>query len=272
MLKQLPTDYADFNLPELEGEVVANSELYQQLVTHCDDIDAYLDEMERIKTDKARNILLARLPGGSSVLCKVYKERGWLARLKCCVRQSRARQGHHKTRLLLQLGYKTPRSLGYLVRGKLARQCTSIHFCEFYRDAETLDKKLADRQHYPFDSNALLEQLARLFAQLHGDGYVHGDAKLTNILLVGEAVYLIDLDGFKSASRQWTPARDIARLLVGLSEQGCSQSEMAWLFNCYCEEAGLGQTNFKSQLVPLISKFQRKHQQKYGVMPAAVFE
>lgn len=265
------THYAEFNLPELEGEVVASSELYQQLLAHGDDIDAFLNDLNRIKTDKARDILLARLPGGSNVLCKVYRERGVLARLKCCLWQSRARQGHHRTMQLLRLGYNTPRSLGYLVRGKLARQCCSIHFSEFYSGAETLDEKLANRQHYPFDVVPLLEQLAQLFAQLHGDGYVHGDTKLTNILLVGEAIYLIDLDGFKPASRQWTPARDIARLLVGLSEQGCSQNEMALLVNSYCDEAGLAREAFKAQLLPLIDKFQRKHQQKYGVTPSAVF-
>ncbi len=267
MTSPVPDMYTALRYPATRGEILVNSELQEYLVTHKANLDAFIASSVRLKGDKARDILVGCLPCGAKILCKVHKERGLMARLRCLLFASRAERGHLKTKCLAQLGYNTPVTFGFIVRGMMSRHCESIHFTQFIESAKTLEN-LSNEQ--ALDDEALLTHLANLFFRLHQDGYIHGDAKLSNLLLIDNAVYFIDLDGFKRISSRWIPARDIARLLVGLSEQGCSKKGMLTLFDHYCRLAGKSGTSFKAQVVPMIEKFQQKHKRKYGLEPKEI--
>ena len=157
-----------------------------------------------------------------------------------------------------------------MVYRKFGRKCESIHFTHFMEEANTLESLFRERDGKKLDSQAVFIQLAELFSRLHRDGYIHGDAKLSNLLRHNNKLYLVDLDGFKPLSSKWVPARDIARLLVGFSEQGCSMQEMLFLFDRYCDLSGLCGESFRRQVRPIIGKLQAKHKKKYGIEPGAI--
>lgn len=249
------------------GEVLTGSALQSLLVAGNPTIECLLASAERIKTDKVREVLVATLPNDEKLLCKVHKEIGVIARLRCWLLASKAERGHIKNKQLTQLGFNGPVSTGYILRNRYGRDCDSIHFTQFFDDAETVEAILRENS---INNDELLSQLAGLLSALHGKGYVHGDAKLSNFLVVNNTLTVIDLDGFSAFSRKWTPARDIARVLTGLSEESVSKATMAEFLQRYCDSAGLSLPTLKKELQPLIEKFQSKHQQKYGIAPVDI--
>ena len=262
--------YRPLHIAKLRGEVLEGGELQSFLVSTTDNIDSWLADAKRIKTDTSRDVVVGYLPSGAGVLCKIHKEAGLFASLKCYLFQSKAERGHIKTKLFSDLGYKTPVSLGFLQQNQLGRNCKSLHFTAFLEDAKTLEDLFKQTQAGDKNHEAILQQLAILLSGLHADGYIHGDTKLSNFLLEGNEIYLIDLDGFKPVSKRWSAARDVARLLVGLSESGCSQSDMALFFNVYCTGAGCESDRFKIDVLALVNRFQRKHQLKYNIAPLEI--
>ena len=260
--------YNPVNTRTMVGEMLTGNALHKLLMADMTAIDNLLAMAERIKVDKIREVLIATLPTGEKILCKVHKEIGVIARLRCWLFASKAARGHKKNKQLIQLGFEGPNSIGYLLRNRFGRDCDSIHFTEFFAGAETVESRLMGNK---VNNEELLSELATLLSRLHTQGYVHGDTKLSNFLIANEKLQLIDLDGFTVFTKKWTPARDIARVLVGLSEVSLSRAVMDEFLRAYCGASSLAPDAFKKELILLIPRFQQKHQQKYGITPIDIF-
>lgn len=118
-------------------------------------------------------------------------------------------------------------------------------------DAVTLTEALRAN---PARAAELLPACGQLVARMHGAGVFHGDLKGSNLLVSGELVLLVDLEG----CRQRSPlglrlrARDVGRLIVTLDVLGI---DGAPLLEAYAAAAGLADS---SAITAGVSRYARR--------------
>ena len=240
-------------------------------------INAFLDEESYkqfigrariIKDEKKVKVMVGRLSNGKEVICKSYSDIGTLAVLRSWLLGDRAMQAHEKVNILKNVGAITPQSMGVLIKktGFLARE--SIYFSEYIHASKTLYEYVTESSDR--DVSAILTKIFQQLANIHVKGYIHGDTKPNNILVADHSVYFIDLDGVKKVSKKYLPARDLARLLVGLSEAGVAEDIFSHMLNGYCAQVGIDRDILIQDVSLFIRVFQKKHLKKYGREPSIV--
>lgn len=269
--------YVSVDLEHMRGVLLAGSELLDYFSRSAGDIardNAWADLVRSsrvIKEDKSRSIVQCVLPGGNKVFCKIYSEEGVKAFLRRRLMGSRAEIGHHNTAEFIVQNHRTPDSQGYLEHIVGGRCVESIHFCDYLDDARTLAEVLDEPGITLDERRQWLCQTADMLSKLHGEGYIHGDVKLSNILCSAGHLYFVDLDGVCQQSGRRPPSRDVARLLVGLSEQSVGRDDRNFLFNYYCTLAVKEKKSFQFEVLQLTEKFQYRHEKKYGLKPVDIF-
>jgi tRNA A-37 threonylcarbamoyl transferase component Bud32 len=251
-----------------EGMLLEESPLGGFLTAN--DLATLLQSATTIKDDHTRSIVSLTLDTGEKVFCKMYKERGLRAFIRRCLLGSRAKQSHARTVELSALKINTPQSLGFINCGESLLHVDSLHFCDLLDSPLTFSEAL-EQQASSAARVSLLESSVQLFKSLHDTKRIHGDTKLNNILLSDGRLYFVDLDGVKRFSKQVQPSRDVARFLVGLSEvSAVSIDERRQFFQNYCLQTKMNLKVFKSQVYPLVEKFQRRHKVKYNILAVEV--
>ena len=221
-----------------------------------------------IKEEPSRSIFSATLLNQQTLFCKSYRDSGIAAMLRAVFKGNRAQQSHDKVNLFTAAGATAPQSMGYVIKktGLLARE--SVHFSEYLEDAKTLYDFVATADDQ--ELSHVLSQVAQQLARVHSAGYVHGDTKLHNLLIDNASVYFVDLDSVRAISKKYSPARDLARLLVGLSEASIEQSFLAGLMEVYYKTAAVDKKTLASDIRLIIPDFQKKHLKKYGRKPSVI--
>ncbi len=186
-----------------------------------------------VKEGAHRVVYRVDLPGGSFFL-KHYRCRTWTAACRSLFRPSASRREWRRAQEVLrrQLPTAVPLGIGEEHRGGLVRD--NFFLTEAIPDAFALDEFLATTlQSLRLDEAAnvrrqLIEQLARLCAQLHRNGVEHLDFHAGNILVRYPAdasagdfrpcMYLIDLPKVRlSGPLNWRRSRrSLEMLLAGL--------------------------------------------------------
>ncbi len=235
-------------------------------------LDDFVSTANVIKDENNRRVIIGELTTGKKIFGKVYSEKGLYATLRRWLVGSRALLAHHQSQNFAETGQATPVSLGFISRRIKWCYWESFHFCEFIDSAKTLvevftENKIISQQ----QKESLLGSLVGTLAMLHKANYVHGDVKLNNILYADGKLHFVDLDSFGKASGRLSPIRDVARLLVGMSEVEADKKDMAFVFDKYCVETGVNGDDVLVEILPLIRRFQTKHRQKYGRKPADIF-
>lgn len=225
-----------------------------------------------IKKDKDRTILQALLPCGSKVFAKVYKEKGVRNLFRRLTLGARAKQSHLRTLSFIDHKITTPNSYGYLLHKHGCLNVESVHFCCYLNDSQPLSIVFNEESLDEIMRQRLLVNVAQLLNDLHAVGYIHGDAKLTNILLSDKKLYFVDLDGVRRQGVIARPERDVARLLVGLSElNSTNKADRLLFFDSYCNFSVVDKIQFADKVMRLVEKFQHRHQLKYGLLPVDIF-
>jgi hypothetical protein len=233
-------------------------------------LESMFASISMIKQEKSRYVFVGELRSGKKIFCKMYRERGLVAFFRRSLFKSRAERAHARTAVFQGTGALTPPSLGYMVRRNGYFGIDAYHFGEYFSTGialSTLAENVLPKQ----DRQAeWLAQLAIQLGSIHAEGFVHGDTKLSNFLFVKPKVYVVDLDGFQRASNRKSPARDIARLLVALSEAGVPEDQLAFFVTSYCKYLRIDKITLIDRVQPIVIDFQRKHEKKYGRTPKAL--
>lgn len=228
-----------------------------------DSLNDFIAGSKVIKNDSDRKVLVGELVSGKNVFCKLYREKGMHSALRRWIVGCRALNAHYQFQGFSEIGQAAPVSLGYISKRAGFFHWQGFHFCEYIPNAKTLAEYLAEEK----DENSrklVVEKIAAALSKLHGDGFVHGDVKLNNILFSKGEIYFVDLDSFRKQSKRWSRFRDVARLLVGMSEVRNGKECAEWFYRSYCGYSDRDENNFLLEVSPLIEMFQKRHKKKYG--------
>lgn len=210
-----------------------------------------------LKEDSTRRITILDIGGGTEVFIKLHHDGGLVEILKRILLGSRARRSHYKSELLREHHLPGPASLGFV--DIFDHHCrASAHFSELLPDSRTLAHVIAENPDSP-----LIEAASKLIAALHQSGLIHGDLKLTNLMVSAENLFFVDLDGLRRSASARLRARDIARFLVGLAETDVALAMTRAAFTRYCEALDVPETALRDRVIAFAKSCQKKHLAKY---------
>ncbi|MEH6557729.1 MAG: lipopolysaccharide kinase InaA family protein [Oceanicoccus sp.] len=240
-----------------------------EALCESDGYDDFVRQRITLKEDQGRAVFCAVLAGGEKILCKVYREVGLVELVRRLIFGSRAKIGHKKTEAFFTTSALSAKSLGYLVKKTGLLSCESIHLLEFLDDSKTLldifSGDISDNE-----KRKILSELSLGLARIHSNGYYHGDLKLRNILCKKNSVYFVDLDGLSELNRRKTIEKDIARLIVGLSEVGVASTDLVGLLTEYCQIRSIDMNKIMVEVIKNVTVYQNRHQKKYGRNPVVL--
>lgn len=170
------------------------------------DIDARVEQGEKLKAGNSATVVVAEL-GGHKVVIKRYNIKSSWHWLKRCWRPSRAANAWRQGNLLSLLGINTPGVLGFVEKrfGPLRKEAYLI---TEYVDARKLSEIYQDTA----PTMAELKQIQRIFSLMYDYRISHGDMKASNLLRTQTGqVQLIDLDAMREHRYAWTFRRAFAR-------------------------------------------------------------
>lgn len=213
-----------------------------------------------LKEDKGRRTITFPISDSEQIFAKIYFEDSFKERCRARILGSRGRESATRSQILVSKGAVTPRSLGFVdfreegLRG-------SASFTAFLSEGETLFQVLADR---PADHEYWLAAVFEQLVQLHRSGLVHGDLKLNNIMVSDGKLYYVDTDGVKKLVGLSSRVKDVARLVVGLSEVDVVPDLIKKSLSVYCWRNELSEDKVLGKTKSLVSQIQKVHLHKYN--------
>jgi tRNA A-37 threonylcarbamoyl transferase component Bud32 len=171
------------------------------------DIDALVEQGEKIKDGNSATVVLTEL-GGRQVVIKRYNMKSLWHFIKRCWRPSRAANAWRQGNLMNLLGIPTPSVLGFVEQrfGPLRKRAYLIS--EYVEHASELSQVYADEG----PKEPELKQIRHIFTLMREYRLSHGDMKASNLLLTQNGqVELIDLDAMQEHRYDWTFERAFAR-------------------------------------------------------------
>lgn len=171
------------------------------------DIDALVEQGEKIKDGNSATVVLTEL-GGRRVVIKRYNMKSIWHFIKRCWRPSRAANAWRQGNLMNLLGIPTPAVLGFVEHrfGPFRKRAYLVS--DYVEQASELSRVYVDEA----PKEPELKQIRRIFGLMRDYRLSHGDMKASNLLLTksGE-VALIDLDAMQEHRYDWTFERAFAR-------------------------------------------------------------
>lgn len=219
-----------------------------------------------LKEDQKRCVAVIELNDGTEIFVKIHLEYSLLNSLKSLALRSPAERSHHKALAFIGRGLPTPETLGFITFTH-NQQGASAQFSRFLVNAQTMSEvlKAAPEQHQNY-VELVFEQLALM----HNQGFVHGDLKLNNIMLQDQKFYYIDLDGIARSTTKHARSKDLARLIVALSEAEVALAHMQKAFHEYCLAVGLDEDKILPNIRQIAHRIQQKHLLKYDRPPKQI--
>lgn len=112
----------------------------------------------------------------------------------------------------------------------------------------------------------LVQGVLRELIMLHDLGRIHGDMKLNNVMLSGESVYLVDIDGRLAKKQGRLFQKDLARFLVGLIEVKAPKEINQIVVKTYAEAMKISDEKFFIGVSRYVKKIIQRHNNKKVVI------
>lgn len=225
-----------------------------------------------IKQDIRRCVVVIKAPNGEQVLLKCWWPSVWQRRL----RAHQLQQNYQRLQYLFQHDVAIAQPLAAFTWHKrqgatgASREvwCLAQHYLA---GAETLHHMLTKTYNDKLGSQTqLVDKAMQQLARVHCLGRYHGDMKLTNLMVQGDVLYLVDVSGKTSWRLKRWQQKDLARFLVGLVEAGVSKSLLATAIKSYQEAITELDADFTDGVRRLVKKIARRHARRYGNSPESV--
>lgn len=218
---------------------------------------------EIIKQEGDRSVAIVQAEDGTRYLLKS-------ARPKCRKRlldliSPPLLKVHRDLTVLDQHGIPLARALGFV---KWRRPGQPEQWCqiqEFVDQAITLERALTlQYRGQPEKQMMVIGETALQLARLHQLGRYHGDMKLTNIMVKGERIFLIDIEGGRSLRLRRWQQKDLARFLVGLREAGMHERQLEETVAIYQKHSGNNDARFMGGVDAFTAKISQRRIRRYG--------
>lgn len=255
--------------------VVEGSELEALFSDDFNPLSLFKSPETLLKTNGAIIAALVRLPLKQSkcektVFAKKYTLKKYRHYIKVWMGLERAPRVFRVSQQLLSAGIPVPAPLACILLGRGLFRRESIYLCEAIEGCH--DLRYYDRGQQHLDILKKLNVLPRVIqtmAKMHELGFVHGDFKWGNVLIkesTGEH-WLIDLDSVRLVKQNKDfslMARDLARFLLNGREGGLNIGAENKMLEYYANCRGLNTAYVRKTTKPILSKLERRHQEKYG--------
>ncbi len=169
--------------------------------------EALFKKAEILKTD-ATTTVAKILVDEQTLLLKRYNARHLLKIMKRRFGESRAARNWYQAWRLHHLQILTPRPLAKIEVLYWGVIRESYILMEYLAGGEDLSKFL---QKYPAALPKMLRQIKNIFTSLAASYTAHGDMKATNLWVVKEKIYLLDLDGMRQYLHPAALAKALAK-------------------------------------------------------------
>ncbi|QFU74214.1 hypothetical protein EY643_00320 [Halioglobus maricola] len=228
-------------------------------LANAEGTQAWLESVgEVVKRDRHSMVALANLDGRFSY-CKYYRPKGMLQRLQFRFGGGRAVAAFDSAQALVSAGIEvpSPRACALLEDGMLL-------VTEAFEEASDL-KSLWQAGQSEDRLAQLMAHAGAVLASLHEAGFSHGDAKWSNFLVAGTAMYLVDLEAvLTSAPAASSGVRDIARFTLNAEDMGLAPEHFSAFLDVYAEDRSIPRCDIEVRIQPLLSKLRARHMTKYG--------
>lgn len=220
-----------------------------------------------IKEDPQRCVVLLRGETGRPYLLKCF----WPSRAKRLRRLITGRdslsQSHQALKWLSAHDIAVPQSLAVLRwRQTSGQPQVWCHLQEYLAGAITLHAALTESWAAdPAGQARLIEKTIVQLGHLHQLKRYHGDMKLTNIMVRGDQVYLVDVEGRGSLRFRRHQQKDLARFFVGLAEAHISAQQIRDAMHRYQQLMGTVDGDFVEGVRSAVSKIARRHERDRGL-------
>lgn len=219
-----------------------------------------------IKQEENRSVAVMRAEDGTAYLIKSLQPK-LRKRIVSFVSSSFLRI-HRNLGILSRHGIPVARSLGFVAWRPAGEP---EHWCqiqEYIHDAVTLEQALTSlHRNDPATQMALISETARQLGRLHQLGRYHGDMKLTNIMVRGREIYLIDTTGSRSIRLGRWHQKDLARFLVGLEEANIQRGQREKAIAVYQQYSGNELPAFMDGVRTFAKKISQRRVRRYGLPP-----
>jgi tRNA A-37 threonylcarbamoyl transferase component Bud32 len=180
---------------------------------------------------------------GQDIVIKRYNIKTFSHFLRRCLRPSRAMTSWQNAHRLGMLGIATAPPLA-VIEERWAILRRRAFFIAAFLPGDTIDEALRAKRNNPEALAHVLQQMEGLLAKLAAARISHGDFKATNLLCVGNQLYLVDLDGMrihrnKSAFRQ-AFQRDLRRLQRNWVYDPCIYRKVSAMSHRLLQKCNLG--------------------------------
>lgn len=236
--------------------------------------DWFEQSVNLIKQDEFSEVGFADTEILGRVYVKRYRAKSLLHRVAMMLNVSRAVHSFDNTLALFDLGIPVPSPYAVFVeRNFLGIPQQSYYLCQGLLGAR--DMKSLWQQDGAENTPAILDWLkliGKQLAELHNAGYVHGDCKWSNILLLHSQVFFVDLDNIgKIPDDSRAASRDLARFILNAEELSIGKSALDSFLETYRDNC----KNFSSALFEAIgddlAKLRQRHRARYGHRGAELF-
>jgi len=174
------------------------------------------------------------------------------------VAKSKAQKSFNNASKLIELGFLSPKPIGYFEYTSMGKIINSYYLCEYESDIQTLDEMLAET---PTLNSSLIKQFAEYSYRLHQKGVHHRDFNPKNILINTKAnAYTFSLVDINRIT--WFEKLSLKQSMYSLARLPFNDEVKNELLNHYAKIAKVDLDQCQSLLNSSIAKTERYFRNK----------
>jgi len=230
--------------------------------------------VEIIKQDTYSEVGFAETLALGRVYVKRYRAKTWLHRVGIFHGRSRAARCFDNNTALLENAIPVPNPYCVVIeKDSLGFPLQSYYLCQGLVSAPDFKSVFLNRAEYSYgDGSEKFGNIGKQLALLHNAGYMHGDFKWSNVLLLGVQVFFVDLDNVKTVPESsMAGARDVARFILNAEDLAIDKTEINYFLEAYRTNRTASLDNFSDAVATNLKKLRRRHRVRYGGRAKSIF-